>query len=426
MTRENRHTVTLTKRLTADDAEAYHIELPFDMPEEAEEVAVTMIVSPNGAGRCVVDLGIRDAERHRGWSGGARTTFFIGEERATPGYVPGPLTPGTWAVLLGAYRVPEGGCEVRVTVECAIAAPRWLKGDLHMHSVHSDGQYTLEQNARMMENLGCDFMALTDHNTVSQNFAYPPDAGVAVIPGMELTTNSGHANLLGVADPRVDFRARDAEQLGRSLRQARDAGCRIVLNHTHCEQCAWEFGFDVDYDYVEVWNGPWLARNERALAWWQSELAAGRRLVAVGGSDVHGPHPYVKHAMPATWVYARKRTVQEILRAIDRGHVFLSYAVDGPTLDLTCGGFIMGDEVPSALAAREPVRLTASRLREGDVVKVWSERGTERETKAGDRGSLSLEWPAEGRIFYRVEVWRYFTEADKTLMAAMSNPLYFK
>lgn len=233
---------------------------------------------------------------------GARTEFRIGKELATPGYIPGELTVGQWAVVHNAYRVPEGGCTLHVTVRLEFRTPRWLKGDLHTHSVHSDGTYTLEENAAIMEELGCDFIALTDHNTNSQNIAYPRHRKIVMIPGMEFTTNFGHSNFLGASDPLADFRVAGQADVHLRIAAARERGAKIVLNHPHCDYCPWLWDFDFDYDWVEIWNGPWMPRNARALKWWQDQLAAGRRLVAMGGSDTHRPDPYVKHAMPCTWV----------------------------------------------------------------------------------------------------------------------------
>src|SRR5215475_9883849 len=53
----------------------------------------------------VLDLGCLDpAGGFRGWSGGARDSFTIGEAWATPGYLSGPVPQGDWRVLLGLHR----------------------------------------------------------------------------------------------------------------------------------------------------------------------------------------------------------------------------------------------------------------------------------------------------------------------------------
>src|SRR5699024_7449818 len=110
------------------------------------------------------------------------------------------------AVLLGAYDISQKGCNVKLTIEFTEKSYRWLGGDLHLHSIHSDGTYTIEENIQNIKSHDLDFMALTDHNTVSQNVERPLNTDLTLIPGMELTTNKGHLNLLGVVDPIKDFR----------------------------------------------------------------------------------------------------------------------------------------------------------------------------------------------------------------------------
>ncbi|MBE1442326.1 CehA/McbA family metallohydrolase [Paenibacillus sp. OAS669] len=410
-----------------------YIEIPFDVPEHAEELSVAYSVDSFGETRAVIDLGVRDTERVRGWSGGARREFRIGLEKATPGYMPGKLSPGSWAVLHNAYRVPEEGCQVTVTVEVLLSAPRWLKGDLHTHSVHSDGSYSLEENAAIMERLGCDFIAMTDHNTISQNQAYPRHTSVVMIPGMEFTTNHGHSNFLGIADPLDDFRVRDRADVDDRIRMAQERGARIVLNHPHCEFCPWEWGFNIDFDWFEVWNGPWTDRNAQALQWWQEQLADGRRITAVGGSDVHRPDKYVKHAMPCTWVYAETKTGEGILKGIDRGHVCISYAPEGPFIELRFGSCRTGDSVPQEeRELHDSVTMTGTGLLPGDQVRWFTEKGLVKEevlaSEPDDAISLNIQGSAwEGLRLVRAEIWRrYAAEGDPMLMAALCNPIYFE
>ncbi|MEF2244673.1 CehA/McbA family metallohydrolase [Paenibacillus sp. IITD108] len=480
--------IEINRVIKQEEQRAYYIELPFEVPEQTEMIHVSMEYTPLGEGAVTIDLGICSPERVRGWSGGARKEFYVGLEKATPGYLPGPLNKGIWHILLGAYRIPNAGCEVKVHIRCEHMVKRWLKGDLHSHTQHSDGTYTLQEAGEIMEQLGCDFIATTDHNTVSQNFAHPKESSLVFIPGIELTTNRGHINFLGVADPVKDFRVRQSEDMAEHIQAAKEQEAKVVLNHPHCEYCPWEWGFEHDYDWVEVWNGPWTERNQRALDWWQEQLASGRRLVAVGGSDVHRPHIYMKHAMPTTWVYSESRTIHGILQGIGQGHVFLSYSPDGPIIEHTIGSFMIGDciegeegeqrkepakgqvkeqaqekvneqskeqlteqlneqtreqvneqsekqlasqlDVPVNDTCRNPSavvsNLTLSNVMAGDQIKIISDVGVEEVVEVVVSGELHYSWELENRKFYRIEVWRYFDEVKLTLLAAMSNPIYLR
>lgn len=416
----------LESRLVKAD-EGKIIPVPFPVTERLQRLSVHMEVAGHKSPQAIIDLGISDETRVRGWSGGARRDFFIQQREATPGYLAGPLTPGKWTVLLGAYQVPPEGCTVTLSIEWEPATPTWLKGDLHVHTFHSDGTYSPEETVAMVQNIGLDFVALTDHNTVSQNLVPLQSGDLIVIPGMELTTYHGHANLLGVADPLRDFRVDTMDDLNQRAAEAHRAGAKITLNHPHDDGypgCQWGYGWDWEFDWIEVWNGPWRPCNHLTLQWWQDQLVSGRRLVAVGGSDMHGPHPYVRHGMPTNWVWTAEQTVNGILDAINEGNVFLSFSPQGPIIDLCCGTAMMGDIVPPA--TEDFVSITISAAKAGDTVRIITEQGVEDELvleEGATSGTMSFD--ARGRRFCRVEVWRFFEEVQQTLMAALSNPIYF-
>lgn len=422
--------VVLTRILTPQDHGSF-FEAPFEVPTGTERVFVSCEVEGYEFAGQVVDLGLRDPVRARGWSGGARSELWVEQEKATPGYLPGQMHPGEWAVVVSSNRIPHGGCRVTLIVDCIMERHRWLRGDLHLHSVHSDGAYELAEVLRLSQVAGLDFIALTDHNATSQNLAYPRESQILCIPGMELTTYGGHANLLGLRQPVRDFRVSTRHDLDERMADARRLGARIVMNHPFRDGdtpgCRWEWGWDVDHDWVEVWNGPWRQCNIEALAWWQGQLAGGRRLVAVGGSDTHRPHPFARHGMPTNWVWSRSRSSEAILEAISEGHIFLNYLPEGPTIDLGCGPYIMGDEVGAPHS--DELRLAVHRACDGDVVRIFSDRGLEQEIPVpftDQNETISRTWSVDDRRFYRVEVWRYFQEVDQMLMAALSNPIYFR
>src|SRR6202044_332371 len=193
----------------------------------------------------VLDLGCLSPVGFRGWSGGARDSFVITREAATPGYLPGEIEAGTWQVMIGVHRVPPGGTSYRLTAEvtsdaAALALPpappappvprerpprrdlpasagrRWLAGDLHSHTVHSDGAQTVPELAALAAGRGLDFIAVTDHNTISHHAELPAAArryAITLLPGQEVTTDGGHAGARGESG-RVEFRSPPAARRG--------------------------------------------------------------------------------------------------------------------------------------------------------------------------------------------------------------------
>jgi hypothetical protein len=245
---------------------------------------------------------------------------------------------------------------------------------------------------------------------------------------MELTTYRGHCNLLGVASPVADFRVSTRDELSTRLSEARQRGAAIGVNHPYKDcagpGCRWEWGWDIDHDWVEVWNGLWRQCNAEALCWWQGQLAVGRRIVAVGGSDTHRPNDNRQAGTPTNSVWSPSRSSGAVLEAVREGHLFISYSPQGPSIDLRYGPYMMGDEAQMPFAG--DVQLAVHGLSHRDIVKTISERGVEQEIAITDQSqALNLAWPPDSRRFYRVEVWRHFAEAGQTLLAAMSNPIYF-
>lgn len=421
LTNGERWNVTKTRKIEQAEQGQY-IEVPFYIPEGVESINVKMMVKSENLQETIIDLGVRDPYRVRGWSGGARTEFFMNETSATPGYLHGTLHQGTWAILLGSYKVDVNGCEVQLEMEFISKSYQWLSGDLHLHSVHSDGTYTLEQSIEIARSLSLDFIALTDHNTVSQNYARPRDAELTIIPGMELTTNKGHLNLLGIDDPLLDFRVNSDEELAKRLEEARKKGAMITLNHPYCRYTGWHWDWNFDYDFVEVWNGPWREDNKKALDWWHDQLVNGKKIIAIGGSDTHRPDPYVKHGSPTTWVYSQSRTQEDIFKAMQKGNVIITYIPTAPFIEMSCGEHIVGETV---VDAKEAIKLTINNLRTDDIIKVISNQGVEWEEKMADQNQYETSFYNDSRQFYRVEVWRYVSEVDEWLLASLSNPIYF-
>ncbi len=346
--------------------------LPFEVPPGTAELKVTYTYDkppvPSGTPGNALDIGLFDprgteigGRGFRGWSGGARSEFFVRADAATPGYLPGPLTPGTWHIALGPYTVAPQGLAYEVTVTLAEGAAGttpepvyppgrargrgrdWYRGDCHLHSWHSDGRRTPAEIAALARAAGLDFVNSSDHNTNASHRHWVDAAGddLLVLLGEEITTRNGHVLALGT-DPGtfVDwrYRARDG-RWAHFARAIRRAGGLVVPAHPHgdCVGCSWRFGF-AEADAVEVWNGMWTPDDELALAGWDARLVAAARgertwLPAMGNSDAHRDPDVV--GLPQTVVLAddlTREAVQEGLRAgrsyvAESRHVALDFSV---------------------------------------------------------------------------------------------------
>jgi hypothetical protein len=334
-----------------DRAESRYRYLPVDVPVGARRLTVSMAYDSSDA---VLDLGCLDPDgRFRGWSGGARSEFTITQGWATPGYLAGPVSPGSWRVILGLHRIPPEGARWTVTGEAELSVPdppgppavlsperppprrlpaqpglTWLAGDLHSHTVHSDGALTVAQLAALAAGNGLDFLAVTDHNTVSHHpelAAAGAAAGLVLIPGQELTTDRGHANAYGDIGW-VDFRRPAAEWMS----TVDERHGLLSVNHPLGADFAWLHRLGERPALAEVWHSGWWDRTWTApLAWL---LAWGTDTVPVGGSDFHSPSGPERPGYPTTWVACEEPTVDGVLAGLAAGMVAITESPTGPAL----------------------------------------------------------------------------------------------
>ena len=382
-------------RWTLDDqiASPWHY-LPLDVPPGTHAVRVTLDYDRSAG---VLDLGCLGAAGFRGWSGGARDSFVVAAAHATPGYLPGEPEPGRWQVIIGLYRVPPEGVRYEVTA-ATVSAPRplpgspsaappvpprrprrnlpasdgrrWRAGDLHTHTVHSDGALTVDELARLAVESGLDFIAVTDHNTVSHHRELPGAAGrygITLIPGQEVTTSEGHAGALGDIGW-VDFR----EPAGGWLRATRERGGLLSVNHPIAGPVSWMHAMPERPPLVEVWHWSWLDKRwTLPFAWW---LAWDAAAIPVGGSDWHGPGSDAPPGCPTTWVESAGNEPADVLDGLRAGRVAISAERDGPVLLRQEGNLVaIGADGTTLAGPRGP----CARVR-GDVARLAGSAGPHR------------------------------------------------
>lgn len=364
-----------------------------------------------------------------------RQAIRLAPDHATPGFLAGPAPPGEWMVEVDIHCViarPDGApnryelvistlpsSEI-LSVVPPVPSPtvargtgrRWYRGELHLHSTHSDGDWTPAEIAEAARPRDLDFMVLSDHNTVSsyQEFRTLVGPRTLVIPGTELTTYNGHCLAIGVEewmDWRTGLGGRSINDVARAVRAA---GGIFVVAHPDaapddvCTGCRWTHeDFDPALaDAVEIWGGLWDGpeeENEGCVALWQSWMGRGHRLAATAATDAHRPKDW-QGAVPLTYVLADDLTRAAILDAVRAGRTYVS---SGPELYL--------DSVPGGVEAR----------------CVGAPSGELRLIAANGARLHSAPVAGEGRLFAPgVSGWVYaeLWNAGGDLMLAATSPLY--
>ncbi len=446
-----------TGALTREDRKTYRPHV-FVVPAETRALRIGFRYDRGGEDpHSLMTLQLFDSAGFRGAAHrfAPRQTTWIGERRATPGFVPGPIRPGEWTIEVDVHsviaradgrpnvytiqiesvdEVDESGTVARrsaAPVPPRIDVRRWLRGELHLHSEHSDGRWTTGEMALLARERRLDFMFLTDHNTTTGVDILRSQVGdaISVLPGIELTTYAGHALALG-ADRWVDWRTghqrRTANDVARSVH---DAGSFLVIAHPDappddiCTGCRWtHHDFDPGLaDAVEVWGGLWNGpeeRNQGCIDLWRAWLNTGRRMTATGATDAHRPEDW-EGAVPITYVEADDTSLTSVLEALRAGRTYVS---SGPSLSIRAigkGGGIAGVGENVVREAAEAIEISCVESPEGEL-RIIGNGEVVAKSRVDSSGLLRAR-PRAGDLWCCAELWN---PAGDTLLA-VTSPIYF-
>jgi hypothetical protein len=170
------------------------------------------------------------------------------------------------------------------------------RADLHIHSELSDGLSSIEEVLESAERVGLDVIALTDHDDIRGAFALRDlatrrSSPVEVVPGIEVTTRSGHLLALWVEDEVPMFCS-----LAEAIRRIHEGGGIAVVPHPlsyltfsvgegALGQLAALGKTEGLVDAIEVRNPSYAGRVRASRAAWLN--AHVLRIAETGSSDAH-------------------------------------------------------------------------------------------------------------------------------------------
>ncbi|MCX5742599.1 MAG: carbohydrate porin, partial [Proteobacteria bacterium] len=176
-------TMTYNGEVTASGGD--YVDIPFEVPAGTKEIAIT---HADGGTAVILDWGVWSPTGYRGWGGGNTEDITIGEAESSRSYLPGPIEPGTWHLIIGKAKLAGTGNTYTADVTCvdtATLAPRpraaytptvlsttrrWYAGDFHVHSTESgDAQASFAEIRALAKTQRLDFVNLSDHNTMAQH-----------------------------------------------------------------------------------------------------------------------------------------------------------------------------------------------------------------------------------------------------------------
>ncbi len=352
--------------------------------------------------------------------------------------------------------------------------------NLHMHTRYSDGHGSHTDIVSAALRAGLDVVIVTDHNVWvngPEDTYRDGDRRVLMMVGEEIhdTTRDPQKNHMLVfgAGRELATLAPDPQRLLDAVNQA--GGVAFLAHPVETSAPAfnepdisWVDWNVQGYTGIELWNemsefkshlktrlhAIYYTFNPKRVAQgpvqgtlkkWDELLAAGRRVVAIGGTDAHafpvhlGPlhrilYPYEFHfhtinthlliPQPLTGEVVDDRRM--VLEAFRQGHAFIGYDLPAPTqgFNFTAHGMDttanMGDEVSAEKGITVQIRLPQSAgshtvecclLRDGETVKTW-------------RNKPSITHIAAESGVYRVEVYIHYLAKRRAWI--FSNPIYVR
>ncbi len=342
-----------------------HFFIDFDVPDGTKEIEIK---HDDLSDVNILDWGLYDQDGYRGWGGGTSENTIVGELAASRAYVPGPIKPGTWRIVVGKAKVVASPAKYHVEIELRttptlapvsrrpykVIAPRktetrYYAGDFHVHSREStDAKPTLAENIALAKSRGLDFIEISDHNTITQldffDDEQDKEPSFLLVPGIEFTTYKGHANAIG-ATKWVDHKiGLPGVTIGGAVDAIRGQGAIFSINHPVldltdiCIGCAWQHDVDpqkvggVEIGTVALSKGASIF-SARAIAYWDAICDKGVHAAPMGGSDDHRAGKIdgaVQGAIggPTTLVRARELSVDGILEGVRKAATVVK--LEGP------------------------------------------------------------------------------------------------
>jgi predicted metal-dependent phosphoesterase TrpH len=228
------------------------------------------------------------------------------------------------------------------------AKGRWYKGNLHTHTLNSDGDSTPHEVATWYREHGYEFLVLTDHNHFTDpaglNALHAAKEKFLLIPGEEVTDSYMkkpiHINALNperLVQPRQGTSV--ANTIQNDVDAIREAHALPSLNHPNFH---WAITADdllrvKNLGLFEVYNGHPTVNNNGGGGFqsldemWDTLLSAGQRIHGVAVDDAHHFKKLGQDfSNPGRgWVQVRAESLSNvaIMDAISRGDFYASSGV---------------------------------------------------------------------------------------------------
>ena len=430
------------------------LRLEFDYQNESNNTLYISVYDPKG---------FRGNRMKPGQKGNVHLELWMNGKDSSPGALPGKILPGVWhvqvdvanvitdqsyVIKISGVRGDEKGERFQLDISDRIIRSGWqyYRGELHCHSDESDGKFPVVEMVREAERMGLDFLAMTDHITISQwaRLQAIDDVPIAFLHSCEITSRHGHANLHNIQKWVDVYTDREDWDMNKAADEVHRQGGLFCVNHAFSGGRLGFRSFYFDWhkaDLMEIYHNLEGCNNQPMISYWDHLLLQGYRIIGVGGTDSHDPFTGThKLGNCLTYIFTDELSEIGIVRGLKKGNVFVSKGaqIRFTGEDEQGNVYWMGDCASGKGMLRlrigalcdEPLR--AFIMRDGLMMDYFN-----LDNRPGEWLEIEKEVPQQGASFYRVELHAMDVEShdpknpgilwrDHESMRAYSNPIFIK
>lgn len=310
---------------------------------------------------------------------------------------------------------------------------KWYACELHCHTRHSDGDFTVRELIETAAERHLDGIQLTDHNTNSGH-AETEKAPVAVLKSIEWTTYFGHMHAMDCKEY-VDWRDAQPDNIDEKMKAVHAGGGLVGVCHPYqlgtpiCTGGRWNYNVK-DWslvNYIEIWSEgcPFMnTPNMRTRSLWHSLLDKGFRITPTFGRDWHRSTRDVYHSACTYLLCEGEITDIKMKQAVKDGRSVISM---GPLFYFNIGEKTVGDKIKAGEYEIE-FTLSFERMKEMGVTEKVIPKEIRLITTGGEV-ALSLDASSTrakinlSDLWYNAELWGNIDGKENCLIA-LTAPVY--
>lgn len=312
---------------------------------------------------------------------------------------------------------------------------KWYPCELHCHTVHSDGDFTVERLISTAKERKLSGIFLTDHNTMSGYEQTQNEKELCIVKGIEWTTYFGHMLVID-CDSYVDWRDAVPDNIDEKIIQVKEQNGIVGIAHPFqlgtpvCTGGHWDFRVKKweNVSYMEIFSegSPYInTLNLKARRLWHSLLTQGYRIAPTMGRDWHRETKNIYKSACTYLLIDGEITAGKMKKAVEEGRTLVTNGIFMSFNDKN--GKTAGDTFE---AGETVLRISTdlSRHRElepereirAEKFVLCSSEG-EREYPFGD----TLTFTAKENEWYSLELWGSTDGRENTLLC-LAAPFYTK